>query len=88
MKPKLLTGANHNTMLNLGCDCGMCFLTHLKLELSKILGIPKRIALIKVWFVARVHRMRRKFDNHWVEYRNSIDLMNHPSNMEIGLCWC
>ena len=29
MKPKLLTAANHDTMLNLGCDCGVCFLnTH------------------------------------------------------------
>ena len=27
MKPKLLiTAANHHTMLNLGCDCGVCFL--------------------------------------------------------------
>ena len=29
MKPKLLTTANHDTMLNFGCDCGVCFLnTH------------------------------------------------------------
>ena len=31
--------------------------------------------------------MRRKFGNRWVEYRDPIDLMDHPSNMEIGLCW-
>jgi hypothetical protein len=30
--------------------------------------------------------MRRKFNNHWVEYKGPIDLMYHPSNMEIGLC--
>ena len=23
---------------------------------------------------------------HWVEYRNPIDLIDRPSNMEIGLC--
>ena len=27
--PKLLTNANHDTMLSLGCDCGVCILnTH------------------------------------------------------------
>ena len=31
--------------------------------------------------------MRRKFGNHWVEYRDPIDLMDCPSNMEIGLSW-
>ena len=32
--------------------------------------------------------MRRKFGNRWVECRDPIDLMNHLSNMEIGLgCW-
>lgn len=31
--------------------------------------------------------MCRKYRNHWTEYRDAIDLMNHPSNMDIGLCW-
>ena len=31
--------------------------------------------------------MRRKFDNRWVEYRDAIDLMDCPSNINIGLCW-
>ena len=31
--------------------------------------------------------MRRKFGNRWVEYRDPIDLMDRPSNVEIGLCW-
>ena len=31
--------------------------------------------------------MHRKIGNHWVEYRDVIDLIDHPSNMEIGLCW-
>ena len=26
--------------------------------------------------------MRRKFDKIWVEYRNLIGLMNHPSNID------
>ena len=31
--------------------------------------------------------MHTKLGNHWVEYRDSSDLMDRPSNMEIGLCW-
>ena len=30
--------------------------------------------------------MCRKSGNHWVECRDPIDLMNYPSNLEIGLC--
>ena len=26
MKPKLLSVGNHDTLLKLGCDCGVCFL--------------------------------------------------------------
>ena len=59
--------------------------THLKLELSNTVD-PNESAPIKVWFVGRVYKMHRKFGNHWVEYRDLIDLMDHPSNMDIGLC--
>ena len=31
--------------------------------------------------------MCREFGNHWVEYRDPIDLMDCSSNMEIGLPW-
>ena len=31
--------------------------------------------------------MHRKLCNHWMEYRDPIDLMDCPSNMKIGLCW-
>ena len=31
--------------------------------------------------------MHRKFGNLWLEYRDSIDLINLSSNMESGLCW-
>ena len=31
--------------------------------------------------------MRRKFGNRWMKYRDPIDLMDCPSNVEIGLCW-
>ena len=30
--------------------------------------------------------MHKFFGNRLVEYRDPIDLMGHPSNMEIGLC--
>jgi len=26
MKPKILSVGNHDTLLKLGCDCGVCFL--------------------------------------------------------------
>ena len=31
--------------------------------------------------------MCRKIGNHRVEYKDPIYLMDHPSNMQIGLCW-
>ena len=31
--------------------------------------------------------MRHKIGNRWIEYRQPIDLLDQPSNMEIGLCW-
>ena len=34
VKPKLLTTTNHDTMLNLGCDCGVCFLSTLETSIS------------------------------------------------------
>ena len=48
-------------------------------------GRPKQSASFKVWFVGMVYRMHRKFGNHWVEYMDPIDLMDHPSNTEICL---
>ena len=53
MKPKLLSTANHNIIVNLGYDCEVCFGTHMKLELSKKCGRQKKLAPIKVWFVGR-----------------------------------
>ena len=42
-KPKLPIAANHDSMVNLYCDCGACFLnTQMKLELSNIHGRPKK----------------------------------------------
>jgi hypothetical protein len=31
--------------------------------------------------------MRRKIINRWVEYRDPIDLLDRPNNVEVGLCW-
>ena len=48
---------------------------------------------MKDWFVGKIYKMHRKFGNHWVECRDSIDLMDcqsnmqHPPNMEIGSFW-
>ena len=62
-------------------------LTHPKLELSKKKDRPKNLAPIKVWFVGRIYKMHRKFDDYCVELRDPTNLMDHPSNMEIVLCW-
>ena len=50
-------------------------------------GRPKPISSNQVCFVWRIHKVRKKFGNHWVECRNPIDLMDCPSNVDIGLCW-
>ena len=88
MNPKLLTAANHETMLNLDCNCEVCILNTLEGVIAKKCGRPNKIAPINVWFVRRIYRIRRsyKFGHHWVECRDLIDNMDHPSNMEIGLC--
>jgi hypothetical protein len=44
-------------------------------------------APIKGCFVGRNFIMCKEIGNRWVEYRDLIDLMDHPSNMEISLCW-
>ena len=31
--------------------------------------------------------MHSIFGDYWLEYRDPIDLMDHPSNMKIGSCW-
>ena len=52
MQPKLLIAANHDTMLNLGCDCGMFFAQWLEVRIvKKKCCRPKILAPIKVWFV-------------------------------------
>jgi hypothetical protein len=86
-KPKLLTTANHDITLNLGCDCGVCFFNTPKARIVKKYGRPKTLALIKVWFVGRANRMRRKFGNGWAKYRDPNNFMAHSSNMGIGICW-
>ncbi len=35
MKPKLLSVRNHDTLLKLGCDCGVCFLNTLEAKTVK-----------------------------------------------------
>ena len=42
MRPKLLTVANHDTMLNLGCDCRMRFLNTPKARVVKNCSGPKK----------------------------------------------
>ena len=87
MRPKRLTDANHDTMLDLGCDCGVCFLNTQEPPIVKNVVDPKHYLRLRFWFVGRVYKMRRKFDNCGVEYRDPIDLMDCPSNMEIVFSW-
>ena len=84
MKRKLFNAVNDDTMLNLGCDYAVCFLNKHEARIVKKHGRSKKLAPLKVWFAGRVYKMHRKINNCWVEYMNPIDLMDHPSNMEIG----
>ena len=42
MKPKLFIAANHDIVLNLGCDCGVCFLTTSEVRIVRKHGRPKK----------------------------------------------
>ena len=43
---------------------------------------------MKVWLVGtQFYRMHRKFGYCWAECRDPINLMDRPSNMQIGLRW-
>ena len=55
-------------MLNLGCDCEVCFLNPQEARIVQNHGKPKKLSPIKVWFVVRVYKMRNFFGNRWVEY--------------------
>ena len=47
--PKLLTNANHDIVLNLSCDCGVCILkTHEARIVKNECGRPKKYSPIKV----------------------------------------
>ena len=41
----------------------------------------------KTWYLRRFNWMPCKFSNRWIMYWQPIDLLDWPSNMEIGLCW-
>ena len=87
MKHKLHTATNHDIVSILGYDCGVCFFNTLKAIIVIKRHRPKQLAPIKVWFVWRMYRLQRKFGNLGVEYKDLIDLMDRPINMENGLCW-
>ena len=67
MKPKLFIAVNHDTVLNLGYDCGVCFLNTSEAGIVQKDGRPKKLAPIKACFVGMVYRMHIRFGNHWVE---------------------
>ena len=43
MKPKLLSVGNHDTLLKLGCDCGVCFYNKPEAKIVKKRGRPKNL---------------------------------------------
>ena len=59
----------------------------LEARILKSVVDQKQIVVVKVWFVGTAYTTREKYGNRWVEYRDPIDLMNHPSNMNNDLCW-
>ena len=88
MRHNLLTAVNHDTVLNLSCDCGVCFLNTPIARIVKKHDRPKNLASIKVRFV-------------WGEFTGCVEnmvivgwsieiqstWMIRPSTVEIGLCW-
>jgi hypothetical protein len=83
MKPKLLTIANHDIISNISCDCGVCLLSTHEAQMIKNTIDQK----IRFGFLGGFVSCVEFFINRWVEYRDPVDLMDHPSNMEIGLSW-
>ena len=76
--------------LKLGCDCALAFVTEAMIEkLKRKRKRPSKSKALttKTWYLGRVYKMRRKFANRWVEYREPIDLLERASHMEFGLCW-
>ena len=60
------------------------FGTHLKSYfMNKKHDGERKSVPMNVWFVGKVYRMFRKFGNRWVKCRDTIDLMDHPSNARI-----
>ena len=52
MKPKFLSAAKFDSMLNLGCDCGVHFLSTLEARVvKKICGTPKNKVPNEVGFL-------------------------------------
>ena len=87
IEEKVKTLANQNILLKLGCDCAFVFLNTPEVQTVKKRGKPRLSAPTKMWFLGRVHRMRRKIFNCWVEYKDLIDLLDRPNNVDVGLCW-
>ena len=84
---KVKTLANRDTLLKLGCACSVVFFNTPEVQTVKKRGRPRLSAPTKMWFLGRVYRMRRKIINRWVEYRNPVDLLDRPNNVEVGLYW-
>ena len=86
MKLKFLTATKHDTMFWLWL--WSVFIEHTwSCNQQKQLGRPKKWAPSKVCFVGRDYRMHRKIGSYWVDCRDPIDLIDHSSDMEIGLDW-
>ena len=92
VKPKvrLSRAGDNDYLLKLGCVCAVLFIFQAIVEGVKEEGEKRKLAKTlstKTWYLGRFYRMRRKIGNSWIEYQQPIDLLDRPSNMEIGLCW-
>ena len=77
MKTKLLTAINHNTILNLGCHCGVSLNTGWGTTFG-----TKDLRTMSHSISAYI-RMCRKFGNHQVKYGDPIDLMDLPETLRL-----
>ena len=88
LKVRLFRAGDKDYLSKVGCDYVILFISQAVVEGVKKRGKRKlaKIIITETLYSRRVYRMCHKFGNRWIEYWQPIDMLDQPSNMEIGLC--
>ena len=74
--------------MKLECDYAISFISQGVVQGVKIRGEKKQVGQnIKTWYLGRAYGVCRKIGNRWIENQQPIDLLDQPSNLDIGFCW-